>query len=139
MYRFCGDIIYTVIKIQRIYIIGIFVAQVHGIEADVVLKNEGTDKQELLPIMAHPPNFQSDLTLRSFLHETILSRSAIKLDFKSMSSVELSLQMLHQLKGQVKFLSICKGHSLHHDLNSQSSISSWLRSLLTNNNSVLTC
>ena len=76
-------------------------AKVNGIEADVVLKNEGTDAQEMLPIMSHPPVYTSDLTLRSFLHETLLGDSLVKLDFKSLAPVELSLQMLNEFKDQV--------------------------------------
>ena len=79
-----------------------YLAQVHGIEADVILKNEGTSSQELLPIMAHPPITDSDLSLRSFLHQTIVGDSVIKLDFKSLSSVELSLQLLQQVSSQVR-------------------------------------
>ncbi|XP_067949751.1 uncharacterized protein [Watersipora subatra] len=77
-------------------------AGVNGIEADVILKNEGTIDQELLPIMAHPPALRSDITLRLFLHQTIVGDSMIKLDFKSISSVELSLQILSQLSDQIK-------------------------------------
>lgn len=72
------------------------IAQVHGIEADVVLRNEGTAAQELVPVMAHPPVLTSDLTLHVFLQQTILGQSAIKLDFKSLLPVELSLQLLSQ-------------------------------------------
>lgn len=77
------------------------VAKFHGIEADVVFRHEGTDAQEMLPIMAHPPNYVSDLTLRSFLHETLLGNSVIKLDFKSIAPVEMSLQLLSEVKDQV--------------------------------------
>lgn len=66
-----------------------------------MLKNEGTDAQEMMPIMAHPPVYTSDLTLRSFLHETLLGDSLVKLDFKSIAPVELALQMLSEMKDQV--------------------------------------
>ena len=59
------------------------------IEADVLLRaGDGT------PIMAHPPNTDSDLSLAEFLKETIGSYKGIKLDFKSTAVVEPSLKIL---------------------------------------------
>lgn len=82
----------------------------HGIEADVILRNEGTKSQELIPVMAHPPTLDSDLTLIEFLSSALKASSIIKLDFKSLNSVELSLQMLAERKDQVRGL--CLVHML---------------------------
>lgn len=48
------------------------------IEADVLLRSH--DPQE--PIMAHPPNTDSDITLREWLKVVAESDKGIKLDFK---------------------------------------------------------
>lgn len=48
------------------------------IEADVILR--GGDPIE--PIMAHPPDTDSDVTLREWLQEVRLCNKGIKLDFK---------------------------------------------------------
>lgn len=59
------------------------------LEADVLLR-----PSDGMPIMAHPPDTDSDLTLEQFLKETIGSSKGIKLDFKSTSAVEPSLKIL---------------------------------------------
>lgn len=72
-----------------------YLDRVHGIEADIILQNEGTPQQALLPVMAHPPVLDSDLTLEEFLNIVLAhEKSIVKLDFKSMRSVELSLQII---------------------------------------------
>lgn len=48
------------------------------IEADVLLR--GQDPKE--PIMAHPPDNDSDITLQDWLKEVVKSDKGIKLDFK---------------------------------------------------------
>lgn len=68
------------------------------IEADVSL---GTIKDKegdllLVPIMAHPPSKQSDLSLEEFL-DTIIDYhipKGIKLDFKSIEVVESALKIV---------------------------------------------
>lgn len=60
------------------------------IEADVLLRADGT------PIMAHPPNTDSDLSLAEFLKETIGSPKGIKLDIKSTAAIEPSLKILKE-------------------------------------------
>ncbi|KAL9951113.1 hypothetical protein ACROYT_G043717 [Oculina patagonica] len=59
------------------------------LEADVLLR-----PADGMPIMAHPPETDSDLSLEQFLKETIGSSKGIKLDFKSTSAVEPSLKIL---------------------------------------------
>lgn len=59
------------------------------LEADVLLHpKDGT------PLMAHPPNTNSDLSLVQFLKKTIGSGKGIKLDFKVTAVVEPSLRIL---------------------------------------------
>jgi len=54
--------------------------------------------------MAHPPKLRSDLTLQMFLHETILGESLIKLDFKTLLSVGLSLQIINEVADNVSWI-----------------------------------
>lgn len=66
------------------------------LEADVTLQGYGTPNQKPIPIMAHPPNVTSDNTLDEWLDAVLSSRKGIKLDFKSLASVGLSLDLLLQ-------------------------------------------
>ncbi|XP_072137403.1 protein FAM151B isoform X1 [Mobula birostris] len=63
----------------------------HMIEADVVFGSQG-------PIMAHPPETDSDNTLQNWLNEVLQSDKGIKLDFKSLSAVEPAMKMLLSMK-----------------------------------------
>jgi hypothetical protein len=66
------------------------------IEADVSLGTIKGKEGELIPIMAHPPSKQSDLSLEEFL-DTILDYQrpkGIKLDFKNIEVVESSLKIV---------------------------------------------
>ena len=59
------------------------------LEADILLcPEDGT------PIMAHPPNTDSDLSLTQFLEKTVGSSKGLKLDFKETAAVEPSLKIL---------------------------------------------
>ena len=66
----------------------------HMIEADIILKGQGTDQQKLIPIMAHPPDVDSDLTFSDFLEVAHANKKGIKLDFKKMEAVEITMQKL---------------------------------------------
>jgi len=59
------------------------------LEADVLLR-----PADRIPIMAHPPDTESDLSLEQFLKETIGTTKGIKLDFKSTAAIEPSLKIL---------------------------------------------
>ena len=59
------------------------------IEADVLLR-----AADGVPIMAHPPSTDSDLSLAEFVKRTIGSCKGIKLDFKTAAVVEPSLKIL---------------------------------------------
>ncbi|TRY77246.1 hypothetical protein TCAL_05318, partial [Tigriopus californicus] len=63
------------------------------IEADVV-KGSLFGQSEVQPIMAHPPENRSDLSLAEFMRMVSPARKGIKLDFKDISIVEQSLQIL---------------------------------------------
>uniref|UniRef100_A0A3Q3XM40 Protein FAM151A n=1 Tax=Mola mola TaxID=94237 RepID=A0A3Q3XM40_MOLML len=64
------------------------------LEADVTLEGYGTPNVKPIPIMAHPPNVYSDNTLDQWLDAVLASRKAMKLDFKSLDSVDFSLDVL---------------------------------------------
>ncbi|XP_046653290.1 protein FAM151B-like [Daphnia pulicaria] len=66
------------------------------IEADVSMGIVTGREGKFLPIMAHPPFKSSDLSLEEFLDTTLSSRTpkGIKLDFKDMEAVELSLRTI---------------------------------------------
>uniref|UniRef100_A0AAY4BZB5 Protein FAM151A n=1 Tax=Denticeps clupeoides TaxID=299321 RepID=A0AAY4BZB5_9TELE len=64
------------------------------LEADVNIEGYGTTNQTNVPIMAHPPNIYSDNTLQEWLDAVLKSKKGIKLDFKSLQSVEPSLDIL---------------------------------------------
>lgn len=83
--------------------------EVMMLEADVSLGNlVGTnDESNPIPIMAHPPNRTSDLSLEQFIDKIIKSgrRKGIKLDFKSKEAFNASENILEQIlvKEEVKF------------------------------------
>ncbi|XP_054452646.1 protein FAM151A [Anoplopoma fimbria] len=66
------------------------------LESDITLQGYGTPDVMPIPIMAHPPNVYSDNTLDQWLDAVLASRKGIKLDFKALSSVGLSLDLLIQ-------------------------------------------
>ncbi|KAM9349996.1 protein FAM151A [Symphorus nematophorus] len=64
------------------------------LESDVTVEGYGTPNVKPIPIMAHPPNIYSDNTLDEWLDAVLASRKAMKLDFKALSAVGLSLDLL---------------------------------------------
>lgn len=83
-----------------------FVGNIQFIEADIVLGtliNDPTNK--LQPIMAHPPDKISDISLDHFLTQilefnngkVLQDRKGVKLDFKSIEVFEGSLDLLRSL------------------------------------------
>uniref|UniRef100_A0A3B5A8S3 Protein FAM151A n=1 Tax=Stegastes partitus TaxID=144197 RepID=A0A3B5A8S3_9TELE len=66
------------------------------LEADVTVMGYGTPDVQPVPIMAHPPDVYSDNTLDEWLDAVLASRKAMKLDFKALESVGLSLDLLNQ-------------------------------------------
>ncbi|XP_023366699.1 protein FAM151B isoform X1 [Otolemur garnettii] len=72
----------------------------HMIEADVLLPNDGSEHGQ--PIMAHPPETNSDNTLQEWLTQVMKSSKGIKLDFKSLAAVEPSMMLLENVKKHLK-------------------------------------
>lgn len=81
------------------------------IEADIVLGTLDAGGDAIIPVMAHPPNTMSDLSLETFLR-TILAHNqrhsdgvkGVKLDFKSIESFEGSLNLLKSIWHLVIYL-----------------------------------
>ena len=72
------------------------------IEADVMLRGQGTKAQELTPVMAQFPDTDGEVTFDSWLDEVIKANTkGIKLDFQAMDAVELTLQKLKNRKEEV--------------------------------------
>ncbi|XP_037339295.2 protein FAM151B isoform X2 [Pungitius pungitius] len=65
----------------------------HMMEADVIIR--GGDPKE--PIMAHPPDTDSDVTLKEWLEAVGGSDKGIKLDFKSLEAVSPSVLLLEEV------------------------------------------
>ncbi|KAI9555839.1 hypothetical protein GHT06_018356 [Daphnia sinensis] len=74
------------------------------IEADVSMGTITGREGKLLPIMAHPPFKTSDLSLEEFLDIALSSRSpkGIKLDFKEMEAVEVSLMIIKSRANKIR-------------------------------------
>ena len=78
---------------------------VTAIEADIVMGNEignsvAVDSALLVPIMAHPPDRESDMSFRQFLIMSVRNRQLqkhLKLDFKGIEAVQPSLAILKTL------------------------------------------
>ncbi|EZA62872.1 hypothetical protein DMN91_003152 [Ooceraea biroi] len=83
-------------------------ADIMMLEADVTLGklNNATGSNSTdIPIMAHPPNTESDLSLENFLNINIENNGTkgIKLDFKSIEAFEKSKEVLKNLRHGLKF------------------------------------
>lgn len=70
------------------------------LEADIIFIEDKHNE----PIMAHPPDTQSDISFSEWLKESLKdSNKAIKLDFKTASSVEPCLKILNSMQDEVIF------------------------------------
>ncbi|XP_053887577.1 protein FAM151B isoform X3 [Malaclemys terrapin pileata] len=67
----------------------------HMVEADILLCGEEGNGE---PIMAHPPETNSDNTLQAWLNEIVNTKKGIKLDFKSLAAVKPSMMLLEGIK-----------------------------------------
>ncbi|NXF92657.1 F151B protein, partial [Eubucco bourcierii] len=54
------------------------------------------------PVMAHPPETDSDITLQEWLEEIVNTDKGIKLDFKSLEAVKPSLELLEHVKQHLR-------------------------------------
>lgn len=70
------------------------------LEADVVMGKLSNSNSTNIPIMAHPPAVESDLSLEDFLNISCNNNSSkgIKLDFKSNEAFENSTAILAKLR-----------------------------------------
>ncbi|XP_051499276.1 protein FAM151B isoform X2 [Apus apus] len=75
-------------------------SDVHMIEADVLLRGGREGNGD--PIMAHPPETDSDNTLQEWLEEIVNTNKGIKLDFKSLGAVRPSLELLQRVKQHLR-------------------------------------
>ena len=75
------------------------------LEADVVLGrlNASNENDTKIPIMAHPPATESDLSLEEFLKNVMSNRTkGIKLDFKSIEAFDASKLKLENVRSDIK-------------------------------------
>ncbi|XP_060821750.1 protein FAM151B isoform X1 [Bombus pascuorum] len=77
------------------------------LEADVTLGilNGTSSNNTQIPIMAHPPATESNLTLEDFLNTVIRQNvtKGIKLDFKSIDAFNASKPILEKVRNNIKF------------------------------------
>ncbi len=66
-------------------------------EADI-LKIDGKHNE---PIMAHPPNTESDLNFSEFLHTSKSSQKGLKLDFKTQNAIEPCLETIKSIQHEI--------------------------------------
>lgn len=76
------------------------------LEADVTMGilNNMNDNSSRIPIMAHPPAFKSNLSLKNFL-DTVIQKNVtkgIKLDFKSIEAFIASKPILEEVRNNVR-------------------------------------
>ena len=72
------------------------------LEADCLLRGQGTANQTRVPIMAHPPLIDSDNTLESWLTEVVKTKKGIKLDFKSIDVISPALEILKSKQNEIR-------------------------------------
>ncbi|KAI2503886.1 DUF2181-containing protein [Fragilaria crotonensis] len=69
-----------------------------AIEADIVMGSEtGNNDSVLTPILAHPPDRESDLSFRHFLNTSVRNgqiQKHLKLDFKEIEAVQPSFEIM---------------------------------------------
>jgi hypothetical protein len=80
------------------------------IEADIVLGFLDRDQSptQLMPIMAHPPNNKSDLSLKEFLDTIGRARveKGVKLDFKSIEAFKASEKIIEDFFNEANVIKI---------------------------------
>ncbi|XP_060593749.1 protein FAM151A-like [Ruditapes philippinarum] len=86
-------------KLER----ALYSKDVHMVEADIMLRGQGTKTQELTPVMAQFPDTDGEVTFDIWLDAVIKANTkGIKLDFQAMDAVELTLQKLKNRKEELK-------------------------------------
>ncbi len=76
------------------------------LEADIILRGQGTQDQQMVPIVASPPAVTSDLTFEEWINIVKEGQKGFELHFHSIEAVELTLQTLEGLPK----VSCHKGH-----------------------------
>ena len=68
------------------------------LEADIILRGQGTDEQQMVPIVASPPTVTSDLSFQEWINVVKNGQKGFELHFHSTEAVELTLQSLQGLE-----------------------------------------
>ena len=74
------------------------------ISGDVILRGQGTSSQSLTPVMALPPQTDSDISFKDWLQEVKHGSKGIRVHLHSMEAVEISLQILKEFHEAVSVL-----------------------------------
>ena len=68
------------------------------LEADIILRGQGIDDQQMVPIVASPPAVTSDLTFEDWINIVKQGQKGFELHFHSTEAIELTLQTLQGLE-----------------------------------------
>ncbi|XP_072037285.1 LOW QUALITY PROTEIN: uncharacterized protein [Amphiura filiformis] len=72
------------------------------LETDIILRGIGTENQTNIPVHAHPPDTDSDITLVEWLDRiTQEPNKGMKLDFKYIEAVEPSMVIIKEKESQI--------------------------------------
>lgn len=72
------------------------------LETDIILRGIGTENQTNIPVNAHPPATDSDLTVMHFINATSLTPGkGMKLDFKYLEALAPTMEIVLQLTDQI--------------------------------------
>nr|XP_054755613.1 uncharacterized protein LOC129261582 [Lytechinus pictus] len=73
------------------------------LETDIILRGIGTENQTNIPVHAHPPLTDSDLTLEHFIQVTTQhANKGMKLDFKYLEALEPSMVLIRDYESELK-------------------------------------
>ncbi|XP_070542838.1 protein FAM151A-like [Ptychodera flava] len=71
------------------------------LEGDIVLEGMGTPNETDTPVMAHPPIVYSDITLEEWIYNTTETNKGMKLDFKQIEAVEISMNIVKDMESRI--------------------------------------
>ncbi|XP_077988557.1 protein FAM151A-like [Glandiceps talaboti] len=71
------------------------------LEGDIVLEGMGTPNETNTPVMAHPPMVYSDITLEEWVYKTTETRKGMKLDFKQLEAVSISMEIVKGMEERI--------------------------------------
>ena len=75
-----------------------YLDQAMMLEADIILRGQGTNEQQMIPIVASPPAVSSDLTFDDWIKTVRNGKKGFELHFHSTEAIELTLQSLEGLE-----------------------------------------